>query len=243
MAAELIHHPVAVLAATSTPAALAAKAATTTVPTVFTTASDPVQLGLVASLSRPGGNITGVSQLNVELGRKRLELACELLSTATIVGLLVNPANPIAETLTQDLRVAAQAIGLKLHVVHASNERDFDSVFATLSRLGAGGLVISPDVFFVSRREQLGALTLQHAVPTIWDQGREFATAGGLISYGASVANSYRLAGVYTGRILKGEKPSDLPVQQSTKIELIVNLRTAKALGLNVPIDPPTLMR
>ncbi len=235
MAAELIHHPVAVLAATSTPAALAAKAATTTVPTVFTTASDPVQLGLVASLSRPGGNITGVSQLNVELGRKRLELARELLSTATIVGLLVNPANPIAETLTQDLRVAAQAIGLKLHVVHASNERDFDSVFATLSRLGAGGLVISPDVFFVSRREQLGALTLQHAVPTIWDQGREFATAGGLISYGASVADSYRLAGVYTGRILKGEKPSDLPVQQSTKIELIVNLRTAKALGLNVP--------
>ena len=235
MAAELIHHPVAVLAATSTPAALAAKAATTTVPTVFTTASDPVQLGLVASLSRPGGNITGVSQLNVELGRKRLELARELLSTATIVGLLVNPANPIAETLTQDLRVAAHAIGLKLHVVHASNERDFDSVFATLSRLGVGGLVISPDVFFVSRREQLGALTLQHAVPAIWDQGREFATAGGLISYGASVADLYRLAGVYTGRILKGEKPSDLPVQQSTKIELIVNLRTAKALGLNVP--------
>ena len=235
MAAELIHHPVAVLAATSTPAALTAKAATTTVPTVFTTASDPVQLGLVASLSRPGGNITGVSQLNVELGRKRLELARELLSTATILGLLVNPANPIAETLTRDLQAAAHAIGLKLHVVHASHERDFDTMFATLSRLRVGGLVISPDVFFVSRREQLGALTLRHAMPAIWDQGREFATAGGLISYGASVADSYRLAGVYTGRILKGEKPSDLPVQQSTKIELIVNLRTAKALGLNVP--------
>jgi putative tryptophan/tyrosine transport system substrate-binding protein len=234
MAAELIGRPVAVLAATSTPAALTAKAATTTVPTVFTTSSNPVQLGLVASLSRPGGNITGVTQLNVELGPKRLELARELLPMATTLGLLVNPTNPIAETLSRDLQPAAHALGLKLHVVHASNERDFDTTFATLLRLRVGGLVIGSDVFFTSRREQLGALTLRHTMPAIY-QGREFATAGGLMSYGASLADSYRLAGVYTGRILKGEKPSDLPVQQSTKIELIANLKTATALGLVVP--------
>jgi len=238
LAVELIHRPVAVLAATSTPAALAAKAATTTVPTVFTTASNPVELGLVASLSRPGGNVTGATQLSVEVGPKRLELVRELIPTATIVGLLVNPTNPVARTLSRDLQAAARTLGLQLDILHASTERDIDDAFATLLQRRASALVIVADAFFNSRSEQLGALTLRHAVPSIFGY-HEFVDAGGLMSYSGSITDSYRWAGNYSGRILRGEKPADLPVQQSTKIELIINLKTAKTLGLTVP---PTLL-
>ena len=176
-----------------------------------------------------------MTTLNVELGPKRLELLHELVPTATVIALLVNPTNPNAETLSRDLQAAARTLGLQLHVLHASTERDFDTVFATLVQLRAGGLVIGPDPFFNSRSEQLAALAVRHAVPAIY-QYREFAAAGGLMSYGGSITDSYRQVGVYTGRILKGEKPADLPVQQSTKVELVINLKTAKALGLTVPL-------
>jgi putative tryptophan/tyrosine transport system substrate-binding protein len=203
---------------------------------VFTTSGDPVKIGLIDNLNRPSGNITGATQLNVEMGPKRLELLHELLPTATIMALLVNPTNPIAETLSRDMRAAARSLGLQLHVLDASTERDLDTVFATLIQLGVSGLVIaSADGFFNSRVEQLAALTVQHAVPTIY-QNRDFAAAGGLMSYGGNNKESYRTAGIYTGRILKGEKPEDLPVQQVTKIEMIVNLKTAKALGVNIPL-------
>ena len=239
LAAELVHRSVAVLAATSTPAALAAKAATGTVPTVFTTASDPVELGLVASLSRPGGSVTGATQLSVEVGPKRVELAHELIPRATIVGLLVNPTNPVAETLSRDLQAAAGTLGLQPHVLHASTEREIDDGFAAFSaRRRGGALVIAADAFFNSRSEQLGALTLRHALPTIFGY-REFVDAGGLVSYAGSIMDSYRWAGHYSGRILKGEKPADLPIQQSTKVDLMINLKTAKALGITVP---PTLL-
>jgi putative tryptophan/tyrosine transport system substrate-binding protein len=191
-----------------------------------------LQLDLVPSLSRPGGNVTGATQLNVEVAPKRLELLHELIPTAKIVALLVNPTSPAAETLSGELLAAARSLGLQLHVLHAATERDFETVFATLVQLRAGGLVIaSADPFFTGQREQLAALALRHAMPAIY-QYREFAAAGGLMSYGGSIADTYRLAGVYTGRILKGEKPADLPVQQSTKVELIINLKTAKAFGI-----------
>jgi putative ABC transport system substrate-binding protein len=232
---DLVRRQVTVIAATSTPAALVAKAATATIPIVFTTSADPLQIDLVASLSRPAANVTGATQLNVEVAPKRLELLHELIPTAKIVALLVNPTSPAAGTLSRDLLAAARTLGLQLHVLHAAAERDFETAFATLVQLRARGLVIaSADPFFTGRREQLAALALRHAVPTVY-QYREFAAAGGLMSYGGSIADTYRLAGVYTGRILKGEKPADLPVQQSTKVELIINLKTAKALGLEVP--------
>jgi putative ABC transport system substrate-binding protein len=235
LAADLVRRKVAVIATTSgIPPALAAKAATTTIPIVFTVGVDPVEIGLVASLNRPGGNLTGVSILNVELAPKRLELLHEVVPTTTLIALLVNPANPNAETLSRDLQAAARTLGLQLHVLRASTERDFDTVFATLLQLRAGGLVIGPDTFFVSHTEQLTALALRHAMPTI-ALYREFAVAGGLMSYGGSGTDVVRLAGVYCGRILKGEKPADLPVQQSTKFEFVINLKTAKALGLIVP--------
>jgi ABC-type uncharacterized transport system substrate-binding protein len=233
MAADLVHRQVAVIV-TNSPGMLAAKAATTTIPIVFTTSGDPVELGFVASLARPGRNITGVTQLNVEVAPKRLELMHELVPTATIMAVLVNPTYPSAEIQSRGMQAAAHTLGVQLHILRASNERDIDDAFATLAQLRAGAFVISSDPFFNSRAEQFAALALRHAVPTIF-QYREFAAAGGLMSYGGSIIDSYRQAGVYTGRILKGEKPADLPVQQSTKVELIINLKTAKALGLEVP--------
>jgi putative tryptophan/tyrosine transport system substrate-binding protein len=235
MVADLVHRQVVVIAATSTPPALAAKAATTTIPIVFEMGGDPVQLGLVPSLNRPGGNVTGVTQTNWEITPKRLQLLHELVPTASVIAILVNSANPtVSETTTKAMQAAAPRFGLELHILNASTERDFDGVFAKLAQLRAGGLVIGQDPFFTSQREQLAALTVRHAVPTIF-YGREFVAAGGLLSYGADVADAYRLTGNYTGRVLKGEKPADLPVQQVTKVELYINLKTAKALGVNVP--------
>jgi len=233
--ADLVQRKVNVIAATTTAAALAAKAATTTIPIVFETTADPVQLGLVASLNRPGGNVTGVTQTNMEIAPKRLELLHELVPTASVMALLVNPTDPaLAESATKELQEAASILGLKLHVMQASTERDFDAVFAKLIQLRAGGLVIGSDPFFTSRSQQLAKLTVDHAVPAVY-QFREFAVAGGLLSYGAAITDAYRLAGNYTGRVLRGDKPADLPVQQATKVEMIINLKTAKALGLNVP--------
>jgi putative ABC transport system substrate-binding protein len=235
LAAELVQRQVAVIVTPgSTPAALAAKAATATIPIVFTLAADPVAIGLVAGLNRPGGNLTGVTSLNQEVGPKRLELLHELLPAATTIALLVNPTNPTAETLSRDAQAAARTLGLQLRILHASAERDFDTVFADLVQLRAGGLVIGIDTFLTSRTEQLAALTLRYAVPAIY-QAREFPAAGGLMSYGGNITDANRLAGIYAGRILKGEKPADLPVQQYTKLELIINLKTAKALGLRIP--------
>jgi putative ABC transport system substrate-binding protein len=234
LAADLVQRRASVIVVNG-PAAMAAKAATTTIPIVFVVGFDPVKLGLVAGLNRPGGNLTGVSLLNAELGPKRLALLHELVPTATNIALLVNPNNPNAETLSEDAQAAARTLGLKLHVLHASTERDFDTAFATLVQLRAGALVIGTDGFFVSQSERLAALTVRHAVPAIF-QSREFATAGGLMAYSGSDTDANRLIGAYTGRILKGEKPADLPVQQSTKVELIINLKTAKALGLTVPL-------
>jgi putative ABC transport system substrate-binding protein len=234
LAADLVRLEVTVIAALGTPAAPAAKAATAAIPIVFTVGVDPVEVGLVAGLSRPGGNLTGVTGMGVELGPKRLELLHELVPRATVVAALLNPNTTGAETLSTDLLASARSLGLKLHVLNAVSERDFDAAFATVAQLRAGGLVIGNDPFFISRSEQLAALALRHAVPTIF-QFRAFATAGGLMSYGGNLTDLYRLAGVYTGRILKGEKPADLPVQQVTKVELILNLKTAKALGLEVP--------
>ena len=234
LAAELVRRQVAVIVANS-PGVQAVKAAITTIPIVFTTASDPVQIGLVASLSRPGGNVTGVTQLYVEVMPKRLELAHELVPTATIIAALVNPTHPNAETIARDLQAAARILGVQLHVLHASTERDLDTVFATLAQLRAGALVIGTDALFNSRSEQLAVLTLRHEVPAIY-QFREFVLSGGLASFGTTVVDTYRRLGVYTGRILKGEKPADLPVQQATKLDLIINMKTAKALGITVPL-------
>ena len=235
LAGELVSRGINILAAPgSTAATLAAKAATTRIPIVFFVGGDPVQLGLVASLSRPGGNITGVTNLTVEVGPKRLELLHELMPAATVFALVVNPASPLAQIESRDLLEAARGLGLELHVLQATSEHDFDEVFSSLIQLHAAALLIATDGLFTSRSERLAMLALRHAIPAI-SSNLEFAAAGGLISYGSSVNEPTRLAGVYTGRILKGEKPSDMPVQQSTKIELKINLKTAKALGLTVP--------
>jgi len=216
-------------------AQLAAKAATTTIPIVFEVGFDPVEVGLVASLNRPGGNLTGVTNLNADLVPKRLQLVHELAPTATVIALLVNPTSPtLAETSMKEAQAAAQTLGLQLHVLHASTERDLDEAFRTSVQLRAGALVISPDVSFNSLSKQFGALTLRYGMPTIY-QFRDFAAAGGLLSYGGDVSEFNRQVGVLTGRILKGEKPTDLPVQQSAKMELFINLKTAKALGLTIP--------
>ena len=237
LAAELVHRQVDVIVAGGgTPSAVAAKAATATIPIVFAVGVDPVALGLVTSLNRPGGNLTGITNMNVEVGPKRLELLRELIPTATNIALLVNPTSPnLAEPFTRSMKAAASTLGLQLHVLQASTEQDFDRVFAALAQSRANALVIMPDVFFDTKSEQLAALTLRHAVPAIF-QFREFVVAGGLMSYGSNETDNYRLLGTYTGRVLKGEKPADLPVVQSTKVELILNLKTAKALGLTVPL-------
>jgi putative tryptophan/tyrosine transport system substrate-binding protein len=223
------------IVAFSTPSAHAAKAATTTIPIVFTTNRDPVQIGLVASLSRPGGNMTGATNLGIEVESKLLELLHDAVPSAKIIALLVNPANFDTEILSRSLQPAARTFGLQLHILNASTERDFASVFSTLHQLRADGLVVVGDVFFTARSKQLAALTINHAVPAI-SQDPEFASAGGLMSYTGSIPDEYRQAGIYTGRILKGEKPAELPVVQGTKFELVINLKTAKALGLRVPI-------
>jgi putative ABC transport system substrate-binding protein len=235
MAVELVHHQVTAIAAITTPCALAAKTATTTIPIVFEVGGDPVELQLVTSLSRPGGNLTGVGLLNAELGPKRLDLLHEMIPTAATVAVIVNPANPNTEALLKDLQFTAQSLGLKLHALRASSDGDLEATFAALTQLHAGALLIGTDPFFNSRSKQLAAFALQQSIPAIY-QYREFVEAGGLMSYGASFTEPLRLAGVYVGRILKGEKPADLPVQQVTKVELIVNLKTAKALGLTVPL-------
>jgi putative ABC transport system substrate-binding protein len=236
LAADLVRRRVAVIAAPgSTPAALAAKAATSTIPIIFWIGGDAVQLGLVASLNRPEGNISGLTTLNVLLGPKRLELLHQLIPTASDFALLVNPTDRTnAEIITRDVQAAARTLGLELHVLNASTEHDFDIAFANLVLSRAGGLVIGTDAFFSSRLELLSALANLHAVPTVY-QFREFVAAGGLMSYGGSIMDAFRGAGIYTGRILRGEKPADLPVQQVTKVELYINLKTAKALGLSVP--------
>jgi putative ABC transport system substrate-binding protein len=234
LAADLVRRQVAVIAANG-PAVVAAKAATTRIPIVFSVGLDPVALGLVASLNRPGGNVTGVTAMFDEVGPKRLELLHELVPTATVIALLLNPTYPSAENQSRDLQAAARTLGLQLHVLHASSERDFDTAFARMAQMRAGALVIGNDPFFNSRSESLAALSVRHAMPTIF-QNREFAAAGGLVSYGTSLADTYRQVGVYTGRALKGEEPADLPVQQVTKVDLIINLKTAKALGLTVPL-------
>jgi len=234
LAADLVRSHVAVIVANGR-AAQAAKEATATIPIAFVAGFNPVEVGLVGSMNRPGANITGVSILDVELGPKRLQLLHELAPTATIIAALVNPTDPArAETTSKELQAAARTLGLQLHVLHASTDRDFDTVFARLVELRAGGLVIGGEPFFNSRSEQLGALTLRHAMPTIY-QLRAFAAAGGLVSYGGSLTDAYRQVGIYTGRLLKGEKPADLPVQQSTKVEMVINLKTAKMFGLTVP--------
>ena len=238
LAAQLVHDQVSVLvAAGGTASALTAKAATASIPIVFGIGADPVDVGLVASLNRPGGNVTGVTNLNIEVAPKRLELLHELLPSATIMALLVNPAVPaLAEPTSRVSQAAAQALGLQLHILHASNESDFDAIFENLIQLHADALVIGPDNLFSAHSEQLAALAVRHALPAVYEF-RRFAAAGGLMSYGSSETEYYRLVGTYVGRVLKGDKPADLPVQQSTKVELIINLKTAKALGLTVPLS------
>jgi putative ABC transport system substrate-binding protein len=235
-AAELVRREVAVIAATGTPAALAAKTATTTIPIVFETGSDPVQLGLVASLNRPGGNVTGIAQLAVEVVPKRLQLLSEMVPTSRVIALLVDPTDPISEKTIQGSQTAARSLGLELYVLNVSTEREMDAGFAKLVQLRADGLVVSGGQFFNSRSKQIAALARQHTMPTIFPY-RDLAAAGGLMSYGTSITDAYRLAGTYTGRILQGEKPADLPVQQAIKVELIINLETAKALGITVPLS------
>ena len=235
LAADLVRRQVAVIAASGgTASALAAKAATTTTPIVSLGAGDPVSLGLVASLNRPGGNVTGVYQLSAALGAKRLGLAREMVATTATIGVLLNPTNPNADIQLKDLQEAARVVGQQLHVMNANNERDVETAFAALAQSRTGALLLGADPFFLGRRDKIVEFAARHAIPTIYEQ-REFSTAGGLMSYGTNLADAYRQAGVYTGRVLKGEKASDLPVVQSAKFERVINLKTAKALGLEIP--------
>src|SRR5262245_25217141 len=235
LAAEFVSRRVSVIAAAGgSPAAIAAKEATTSIPVIFQVGVDPLEIGLVASLNRPGGNVTGIANLSLEVGPKRLELMHELRPGAKVLALLSNPLNPAANTSVKDAHEAARTLGVTLQIVHASSDRDFEGAFASVAGLKAGGLVIGGDPFFNSRSVELATLALRYALPAIY-QFPEFAAAGGLISYGSNITHTHRLTGIYTGRILKGDKPADLPVQQATKVELIVNLKTAKALGIEVP--------
>jgi putative ABC transport system substrate-binding protein len=237
LAAELVRRQVAVIAAAGTQSMLAATAATTTVPIVFSTAADPVGEGVVASLSHPGGNATGVTNLGVELVQKQIAMLHEMIPRANIIAALVNPTDPaLGEPARKGAQAAARALGLQIQIVQASTERDIEATFASLAQLGVGALVVLPNAFFISRREQIAALAIRHAMPTIYFQ-REFAAAGGLMGYGPSVPDGYRQVGIYAARILKGEQPGDLPVQQSTKFELVINLNTARVLGLDVPLQ------
>jgi putative tryptophan/tyrosine transport system substrate-binding protein len=238
LAADLVSRKVDAIVTGSGPSALPAKSATATIPIIFFTGGDPVADGLVASLARPGGNLTGVSALATELMPKLLELLSELVPQARVIALLVNPNNPVTEPMIQDVQQAAHAKGVQLLVVQAGTEGEIDAAFASLLQLHADALVVGTDPFFAGRLEQLVALASRHTVPAIYWK-REFAAEGGLISYGASIASAYRKAGIYAGRILKGEKPANLPVQQPTTFELVINLKTAKALGLTVP---PSIM-
>jgi putative ABC transport system substrate-binding protein len=236
LAAELVRRQVTVIVAGGgTPAALAAKAATSTIPVVFAVAVDPVKVGLVASLKQPGGNMTGVVNQNVAVAPKRLELLHELLPAADAIALLVNPTNPaMVEQIESVMEPVARALGMRLHIVRASTERDFDAAFAAIAQMRADALVIDPDVLFNGRPEQLAARAFRQALPAIFHY-REFVAAGGLIAFGASETEYYRLVGIQTGRILNGEKPAGLPVEQTTKIELLINLKTAKSFGLTIP--------
>jgi ABC-type uncharacterized transport system substrate-binding protein len=235
LAADLVGRRVAVIAATGgISSVLAAKAATATIPIVFTAGTDPVKFGVVASVNRPGGNVTGVVFFNNELGPKRLQVVRELAPNAAVLAMIVNPKNPNTEFDVQQMRSAAQHIGLPILILNASSERELDAAFAQLVEQRAGAVIVNSDPYFISRRDQLVAAAAHNAVPAIYDL-REFVAAGGLISYGTSIAEAYHHAGIYTGRILKGDKPADLPVQQSTKFELVINLKTAKALRIEVP--------
>ena len=234
LAADLVRRRVAVIVAPSAAASLAAKAASTTIPIVFTVAGDPVALGLVATLNRPSANVTGIAILQTELGPKRLQLLRELIPNSAMFGVLADPAVPGAQSIITDLQAAARALGLQLLVVNARTESDLETAFATFLQQHVGAVLVGPSAFFSRRTEQLVALAARHALPAIY-AFREFALAGGLMSYGSSFGSSFHQVGIYTGRILKGERPADLPVQQVTKLELVINLKTAKALGLTIP--------
>jgi putative ABC transport system substrate-binding protein len=234
MAADLVGRKVDVIVAGGIPAALAAKSATSTIPIVFSGIGDPVGTGLVASLARPGGNLTGISEMTTDLMAKRLELLSELVPQATVIALLVNPNNPNAKPYLREAQEAGRTKGVQLPILKASNESEIEAAFGTLVQLHASALIVVPDAFFSGRREQIVALASRHAVPAIYHL-RELAAAGGLISYGASLTANRRQAGIYAGRVLKGAKPADLPVQQPTTFELVINLKTAKALGLTMP--------
>ena len=236
MAAELVRSGVAVLVSTGgEPSILAAKAATATIPIVFTLGSDPVALGLVASLSRPGGNITGVNLFTTVMDAKRLGLLHDMVPTAELIATLVNPRNPSFERRSQAIQQATDLVGVRTHFLHASTEGELNAAFEALAKLGAGALFVGADPFFNSRRHLIVKLAASHGIPAIYEQ-RDFAEAGGLMSYGTNFGDSYRQAGIYTGRILNGEKPAELPVVQSTKFEFVINLKTAKALGIDVPL-------
>jgi putative tryptophan/tyrosine transport system substrate-binding protein len=234
IAAELVADPVAAVVALAPAAALAAKGASSKIPIVFAIGADPVDLGLVASLNRPGGNVTGVTFFVNTLGAKRLELLRELVPSARAIGFLINSLNPTSEVQTRDVQAAAHAFGIELLIRNASSEREIDAAFTSFVQQGTNAIIVGADGFFLSRRDQLVGLAARHALPAIYYL-REFAGTGGLISYGASITDAYRLTGGYAARVLKGEKPADLPIQQSVKFEFIINLKTAKALGLTVP--------
>jgi putative ABC transport system substrate-binding protein len=235
LAADLVRRQVAEIVTVGTPAALAAKAASSTIPIVILVGVDPVQIGLVASLNRPGGNVTGLAALTVEVAAKRLEVLHELLPTSAALALLVNPNNPLTEPETKGVRDAARSLGLQLHVLDASTEGEIDAAFEKLIELRAGGLLVSVDAFLTTQRAQIVALAARHAVPAIYGY-RAFPVAGGLMSYGLDPADAYRQVGTYAGKILKGTKPADLPVQQVARVEFVINLKTAKTLGLTFPI-------